>query len=311
MTVHNQPDDVEAFRRFQHEVIDEFRGNGGVVGGAFDGSDLLLLTSLGARTGRAHTTPLGYLDIDERRVVIASAGGSSRNPDWFHNITANPTVTIEAGSETYRAVASAVPADDRDAVWAQVTAREPGYAEYQRNTTRHIPIVVLQRIPAATELDRARGLGEFIVEVHRWLSAELIGLLEQLDHIIASEDTSTPIIPPERDIHTQLRAHCLTFCEALELHHDGEDAGAFPLLADSYPGLAPTLKRLSDEHIVVARAGREIRELVEAYRPRHGDPGELRRRIAELAATLEAHFAYEERTIAEALDSIAPAPTVE
>jgi len=126
-------------------IIEEFRANGGKVGGRFAGGDLLLLTTRGARTGKQHTTPLAYIEDGDRMVVTASAAGAPRNPAWFHNARTNPTVTVEVGTDVVEAVAS-VPGDaERDALWAKVVAAMPGFADYQTQTERVIPVVVLTR----------------------------------------------------------------------------------------------------------------------------------------------------------------------
>jgi deazaflavin-dependent oxidoreductase (nitroreductase family) len=127
-------------------IIEEFRANGGKVGGRFAGGDLLLLTTRGARTGNAHTTPLAYIADGDRMVVTASAAGAPRNPAWFHNVRTNPTVTVEVGTDVVEAVASVPDTAERDALWAKVIAAMPGFADYQTQTDRVIPVVVLTRV---------------------------------------------------------------------------------------------------------------------------------------------------------------------
>ena len=126
-------------------IIEEFRANGGKVGGPFEGGHLLLLTTRGARTGAAHTTPVAYLRDDDRLVVIASAAGAPRHPAWFHNLRANPEVTVEVGTAKFQATASEATPDERDTLWAKMVAVMPGFADYQKKTTRTIPVVVLTR----------------------------------------------------------------------------------------------------------------------------------------------------------------------
>jgi deazaflavin-dependent oxidoreductase (nitroreductase family) len=126
-------------------IIEEFRANGGKVGGRFAGGDLLLLTTRGARSGNSHTTPLAYLEDGDRMVVTASAAGAPRNPAWFHNLLANPKVRVEVGTDVVEAVASVPDRAERDALWAKVTEAMPGFADYQKKTDRVIPVVVLTR----------------------------------------------------------------------------------------------------------------------------------------------------------------------
>ncbi len=135
---------------FNQQIIEEFRANHGKVGGYFEGARLILLTTTGARTGNRHTTPLGYLpDGDGTILVIASAGGSPRNPDWYRNIGADPRVTVESGAFTYEADAVVLDGEERDRAFARAVESEPGWAEYQAKTDRTIPVVALREVPVA------------------------------------------------------------------------------------------------------------------------------------------------------------------
>lgn len=127
-------------------IINEFRANGGKVGGQFEGAPLLLLHTTGARSGIARINPLAYAQDGERIVVIASKAGAPTNPDWYYNILANPTVTVEVGTEQFQARATAAAEPERTRLFEQVATAMPGFAEYQRNTSRTIPVVVLERI---------------------------------------------------------------------------------------------------------------------------------------------------------------------
>ncbi|GAB3493318.1 nitroreductase/quinone reductase family protein [Amycolatopsis cihanbeyliensis] len=294
------------FTEFQRQVIAEFRNNGGKVGGMFEGSTLVLLTTVGARSGLRRTTPLGYLEIEGQPVVVASAMGAPRNPAWYHNIRKNPMVTVETGTETYQAMAAVPQGQERDELFAGIVEAEPGFGEYQARTTRVIPVVTLHRVE--TGADRARGLGDFLVEGHEWLRAELAELRRQVDR--PSYGGADPAEPATPDLGQQLRAHCREFCGALVEHHTGEDRGAFPMLAQRFPALAPALTELAAEHETVARLQAEIRRLVEDHVPGEDDPVRLRDELDRLAADLEAHFAYEEKTVVTALNALGPAPDV-
>jgi deazaflavin-dependent oxidoreductase (nitroreductase family) len=127
-------------------VIEEFRANHGKVGGMFVGAPLLLLTTTGAKTGATRVNPLMYLPDGDRLVIFASKGGAPTHPDWFHNVKANPSVTVEVGDETYRAVATEVTGDERDGLFARQSELYPQFAEYQADNPRLIPVVVLERI---------------------------------------------------------------------------------------------------------------------------------------------------------------------
>ncbi|MEU4245669.1 nitroreductase family deazaflavin-dependent oxidoreductase [Actinoplanes sp. NPDC026619] len=131
---------------FQRRIIQEFRENGGKVGGMFQDATLALLTTTGARTGEQRTVPLGYLEVHGKSVVVASAMGAPRNPGWYHNIRQDPAVTVELGTDTYRAMAAIPDGDEYEKLWAEVVEQAPGYGDYQARTTRRIPVVVLHRL---------------------------------------------------------------------------------------------------------------------------------------------------------------------
>ncbi|MGH2614046.1 MAG: nitroreductase/quinone reductase family protein [Thermomicrobiales bacterium] len=107
---------------------------------------LLLLTTTGARSGRAHTTPLTYCRDGSRFVVIAAKQGSPTHPDWYHNMVANPRVTVEVGGETFRATAHIAEDADRQRLFDQMAAQRPNFIEFQRRTTRQLPVIVLERV---------------------------------------------------------------------------------------------------------------------------------------------------------------------
>ena len=127
------------------QIIEEFRANEGRVGGQFDGAPLLLLHTVGAKTGHARVNPMMYLDLDGRRFVFASKAGADTDPDWYRNLVAHPEVKLEVGTETYTAQAKPVDRAERDSIYAQQASRYPGFAEYAAKTTRVIPVVELVR----------------------------------------------------------------------------------------------------------------------------------------------------------------------
>lgn len=131
---------------FNAQVIKEFRENGGKVGGMFEGAPMMLLTTTGAKSGQPRIAPLVYTTDDGRFLIIASKGGAPTNPDWFHNILAHPNVTVEVGTESFPARASAPEGAERDRLFNQMAAQMPGFADYQKNTSRQIPVVLLERI---------------------------------------------------------------------------------------------------------------------------------------------------------------------
>jgi deazaflavin-dependent oxidoreductase (nitroreductase family) len=133
------------YNAFNRQLIEEFRANEGKVGGMFAGAPLLLLTTTGAKSGQPRVAPLAYTTDNGRIVVIASKGGSPTHPDWYHNIKANPEVTVEVGTESFPARATILGGAERQRLFDQMAARMPNFAEYQRNTTRKLPVIVLER----------------------------------------------------------------------------------------------------------------------------------------------------------------------
>lgn len=130
---------------WNRQIIEEFRANEGRVGGRFEGAPVLLLHTTGARSGQERVNPMMYLDLDGHRYVFASKAGADTNPDWYHNLVAHPTVSVEVGSEMYEATAVPLTGADRDRVYEEQARRFPGFAEYQAKTTRVIPVVELVR----------------------------------------------------------------------------------------------------------------------------------------------------------------------
>jgi deazaflavin-dependent oxidoreductase (nitroreductase family) len=131
---------------FNARIIEEFRANGGVVGGPFAGLPVLLLTTTGAKSGRERVKPLATLPAEDGVLyVFASKGGAPRNPDWYHNLLAHPDVQVEYGTDRFPATAAPVTGAERDRVYAEQAARAPAFADYQRKTDRVIPVVALRR----------------------------------------------------------------------------------------------------------------------------------------------------------------------
>jgi deazaflavin-dependent oxidoreductase (nitroreductase family) len=144
MTDANDP--MAELNDFNQQLIEQFRANNGrIVSGIFKDAPLLLLTTTGAKSGKRRTSPLAYTRDGDRLVIIASKGGAPTNPDWFHNVVANPDVTVELGGETFPARAQVVTGPERDRLYDQMAAQMPNFAEYQKQTTRRIPVVVLER----------------------------------------------------------------------------------------------------------------------------------------------------------------------
>ncbi|MGV0805035.1 nitroreductase family deazaflavin-dependent oxidoreductase [Mycolicibacterium setense] len=130
---------------FNRNVVEEFRANAGKVGGPFEGGALLLLHTIGAKSGQPRLSPLAYLDVDGRMLIVGSYAGAPKDPAWVHNLRANPKVRVEVGTEAYDATARELPADERDAAYPKIIEAAPVFAEYQSKTTRAIPLFELVR----------------------------------------------------------------------------------------------------------------------------------------------------------------------
>jgi deazaflavin-dependent oxidoreductase (nitroreductase family) len=137
------PDQIKSFNA---QLIDEFRANGGQVAGDFAGAPLLLLTSTGAKSDQPRTSPVVHTRDGDRYVIIASKAGAPTNPDWFHNLVANPRATIEVGADTIEVEATIAEGDERTRLYDAQAALMPNFAEYAKATTRQIPVVILTPI---------------------------------------------------------------------------------------------------------------------------------------------------------------------
>ena len=128
-------------------LIEDFRAHGKVTQGPFVGRDVLLLTTKGAKSGNEHTNPVVFTRDGDKLVIIASKGGAPTNPSWYHNLKAHPVVTIELGGEKFKARATvAKPEAERRRLYDQHSAINPGFKDYEKKTTRRIPVVLLERI---------------------------------------------------------------------------------------------------------------------------------------------------------------------
>jgi deazaflavin-dependent oxidoreductase (nitroreductase family) len=131
---------------WNEQTIEEFRANEGRVGGYFEGASMLLLHTIGRKSGQARVNPLVYLPDGDRYVVFATKGGSPTHPEWYHNLMANPDVEIEVGTETIPVRATEVQDDDeRENLYARQVERRPGFAEYPAKANRRIPVITLVR----------------------------------------------------------------------------------------------------------------------------------------------------------------------
>ena len=131
---------------FNTNVIAEFRANDGVCSGPFDGMSMVLITMTGAKSGRTLTSPLVCSRDGDDVVIAASMGGAPKHPNWYHNLVANPTCTVELGSESWEATAVLAEGEERDSLYAAQAEQMPQFADYEAKAgTRVIPVFKLQR----------------------------------------------------------------------------------------------------------------------------------------------------------------------
>jgi deazaflavin-dependent oxidoreductase (nitroreductase family) len=130
---------------FNKKVIQEFRANGGTVGGVFENMALLLLHTSGAKTGEPRLNPTAYINEGEHLVIAASKAGADTHPDWYYNLLANPEVTVEVGDEKFSAVAESAQEPERTHLYDKLKQKYPGFADYEQKTKRVIPVIKLTR----------------------------------------------------------------------------------------------------------------------------------------------------------------------
>ncbi len=138
--------DAAYMNDFNKSIVDEFRSNAGVVGGPFEGRPLLLLHTTGAKSGQPRLAPLAYFMVEGKLIIIGSKAGADTNPDWVHNLRANPHAHIEIGTDAYDVVAREFSREERDEAYPKVVAEAPGFGEYQEKTSRVIPLFELTRV---------------------------------------------------------------------------------------------------------------------------------------------------------------------
>ncbi len=235
----------------------------------------MLLTTTGARSGEQHTAILGYYPDGDRVLVVGSAGGGPKHPDWYHNLVANPEVTVESGLLTYPATAVVLRDAERDEVFARLVEADPGWGDYQLRTTRTIPVVALVQHPGPPS-GGGGSFAEMLKLVHTALRRELALIRKE----VATSGTA--------GLGAQLCINCLTLCQGLHFHHTGESTALFPALAAQHPELADTIARLQTEHDQIAVLLEELEKQVA------DPPPDLVAQVDRLVDTLTAHLDYEE-----------------
>ncbi len=129
---------------WNRKIIEEFRTNAGRVGGMFEGVPVLLLHHTGAKSGKERVNPLAYQPDGDRYAVFGSKGGAPTNPDWYHNLKAHPDVSVEVGTDTIPVRARVAEGEEREKIWSKQKAAIPTFAQYEQNTDREIPVIILE-----------------------------------------------------------------------------------------------------------------------------------------------------------------------
>ena len=133
---------------WNRKIIEEFRNSEGKVGGPFEGMPILLVHHTGAKSGTERVNPVAYQKLNHGYAIFASKGGAPTNPDWYHNLLANPKVSVEVGTDTFDVVAREATGEERDRIWTTQKERHQGFAEYEEKTKgiRDIPVIVLEPV---------------------------------------------------------------------------------------------------------------------------------------------------------------------
>ncbi|MFH9394950.1 nitroreductase/quinone reductase family protein [Streptomyces sp. NPDC017556] len=295
---------------FQQSVINEFRANAGKVGGPLEGADLLLLTTTGARSGKPHTTPLGYVRDGRRLLVVGSNLGAPLHPDWYRDLLARPTVRVELGDEEFDSLAVPAEGARRDELFARVVAEAPGYADYQDATDRLLPVVVLERPEPDTAAPAITSLADKLVEVHTWLRGQLRHVHDETEaHFAARAAHPGGGEAPAPGLGLQIRQRCLAFCHALEFHHTAEGGHMFPTMEGYHPELGHVFDRLREEHRSIGAVQSALAALLADVAV--AEPDRFRAELARMTEELTAHLDYEEEHLLPLLAGVPwpPAPT--
>jgi deazaflavin-dependent oxidoreductase (nitroreductase family) len=131
---------------FGQEHVKRYQETDGAEGHDWQGTIVLLLTTTGRRTGKRYTTPLIYQESGDDYLVVASKGGADEHPEWYLNLQADPEVGVQVRGDKFTARARTATPEEKPALWKKMAATWPDYDEYQRKTSRDIPVVVLERV---------------------------------------------------------------------------------------------------------------------------------------------------------------------
>lgn len=290
------------------QLVAEFRENKGKVGGPFEGTHLLLLTTTDAEDGETEqVNPLLYVEDGDRLLVVPSSPHEDSSPSWYRNLLTYPMVRVETGTDDYWAVAVPASGAQHDRLFAHVIREIVAYRDYQESIPHPLPVVVLERSYVEAGPDEVSNLADKLLEIHRWLRAQIQLVRAETDKYLATRaTTSDQSGPPLPALSLQIRQHCLAFCQSLEFHHVSEDTHTFPALEQQYPHLREPLTQLRKEHETVARIQGELSLLLADITTM--DSVKFRDDLERMATELIAHLDYEESHLIPVLAEIPMPP---
>jgi deazaflavin-dependent oxidoreductase (nitroreductase family) len=131
---------------WNQKIIEEFRANGGKVGGYFEGAHMILIHHIGARSGTERVNPVTYLPDGDDMIIAATKSGAPTNPNWYYNLKEHPRIAVEVGTATFRVEATEVTGEERDELWGRLVELRPGFAAYETKTSRSFPMFRLTRL---------------------------------------------------------------------------------------------------------------------------------------------------------------------
>jgi deazaflavin-dependent oxidoreductase (nitroreductase family) len=287
---------------WNQQVIEEFRANGGAVGGMFEGASLLLLTTQGAKSGKPHTTPVVYLRDGSRLLVFASNNGSRRDPQWYRNLLADARAGIEIGAgdgrvAVHSARARPLAGEERDRFYALQAERSPAFRDYEARASRTIPVVALTLLELSADPEQNHAVGEQLLRAHDQLRSTFGWIRAEIAEVVAGRAAAEGTGRSVPDLRRQLLRHCSSFCYGMEMHHISED-GAFTAVEARFPELTEAVARLRREHREVAATLARIEGLLASLdADAEGELGGLWAELEGMVASVEEHFAYEEERL--------------
>lgn len=230
-------------------IVAEFRAGQGRVGAPFEGGDLLLLTTVGARTGVEQTSPMACFPDPDRLLVVGSAGGSPKHPAWYYNLLAHPLVRVERGAATFGAVAVPTEGTERERLLARILTAAPGYAGYQSRVRRQLPVVAIEGPYQRPRPHDWASAADRLLYVHQCIRDELGAVQALATAFAASRASATKPDPPVTRL--RIAQHCRALRQSVEFHFGGLDTFALTDLERQYPQQRDGIRAVRSGHASV------------------------------------------------------------